>query len=192
MSYENVVAANKRRTKHGMYRTRVYRIWAGMKQRCENPNNTAYHRYGGRGIKVCDRWQDFDNFLSDMGDPYDWQSLDRLDNDGDYEPGNCRWATTQEQQNNLRSNRLFTHDGKTQTLAQWARDLGIAYHVLKYRLNNGWEPPELFTIENLQGKTVKHTVEYGGEMVTLKQASERSGVPMQTLYWRMRVGRPLF
>jgi len=192
MGYENVVASNKRRAKHGMYRTRVYKTWQQMRQRCENPNDTAYHRYGGRGIKVCDRWQDFSNFLEDMGEPYDWQSLDRLDNNGDYTPDNCRWATIEEQQNNIRSNRLITHEGETQTLAQWARETGIAYHVLKYRLNHGWEPPKLFTAENLRGKTVKHLVEYQGEMVALKQASERSGVPMQTLYWRMRVGKPLF
>lgn len=192
MGYENVVASNKRRTKHGMYRTKVYKTWQQMRQRCENPKDTSYHRYGGRGIKVCDRWQEFENFLLDMDEPPVGASIDRIDNDGDYTPENCRWATVQEQQNNIRTNRLFTHEGKTQTLAQWSRELGIPYHVLKYRLDHGWQPPKLFTQENLKGKTVKHLVEYEGEILTLNQASERSGVPMQTLYWRMRVGKPLF
>lgn len=192
MGYENVVASNKRRAKHGMYRTKVYKVWQDMRQRCENPKDAAYHRYGGRGVRVCNRWQEFDTFLSDMGEPPVGASIDRIDNNGDYTPENCRWATPQEQQNNLRTNRLITHEGKTQTLAQWARETGIAYHVLKHRLNQGWQPPKLFTKDNLRGKTVKHLVEHEGEILTLNQASERSGIPMQTLYWRMRVGKPLF
>lgn len=188
----SVAESNKRRAKHGMYQTPIYNVWRQMKDRCTNPNNSRYHRYGERGIKVCDRWQEFENFFADMGHAPEGMTLDRIDVDGDYTPDNCRWATRQDQQNNMSTNRLFTHEGKTQTLAEWARELGLAYHVLKYRLNKGWQPPELFTTENLKGKTVKHLVEYEGEMTPLKEAAERSGVPMQTLYWRMRVGKPLF
>lgn len=185
----SVTDSNRRRAKHGLYKSRTYRIWASMKQRCNDPDEP---RYGGRGITVCDRWQKFENFYADMGEAPEGMSIDREDNDLGYNPDNCRWATPVEQQNNMRSNRLFTHEGKTQTLAEWAREIGLAYHVLKYRLNKGWEPPELFTTDNLKGKTVKHLVEYGGEMIPLKEAAERSGIPMQTLYWRMRVGKPLF
>lgn len=188
----SVAESNKRRAKHGMYQTPVYTVWRQMKARCANPNNSRYHRYGGRGIKVCTRWQEFDNFFTDMGHVPEGMTLDRIDVDGDYAPDNCRWASRVEQQNNMSTNRLFTYEDKAQTLAEWARELGLAYHVLKYRLNRGWEPPELFTKENLKGKTVKHLVEYEGEMIPLKEASARSGVPMQTLYWRMRVGKELF
>jgi hypothetical protein len=187
-----IAQSNKRRTKHGMYRTRAYRIWHSIRQRCENPNNKTYPRYGGRGIKLCDRWQSFGNFIEDMGEPPEGMSIDRIDGDGDYEPGNCRWATPTQQQNNIRTNRMFTHDGKTMTLAQWARELGIAYHVLKYRLNQGWQPPKLFTQENLKGQTTMYTVEYNGEIMPIKKASELSGVSLQTLYWRMHNGKPLF
>lgn len=186
-----IADSNKRRAKHGMYRTKAYKTWQGIKQRCENLKSDAYHRYGGRGIKVCDRWQEFENFLSDMGEPPVGASIDRIDNDGDYTPENCRWATVQEQQNNISTNRLFTHDGKTQTLAQWARELGIAYHVLKYRLNHGWQPPKLFSTDNLKGTTTKFLVEYDGEMVPIKDVSLTTGIPLATLYWRYANGKNL-
>lgn len=192
MGYENTVAANKRRTKHGLCNTKVYRAWVTMRSRCEDTNNKRYHRYGGRGIQVCDRWQSFEMFYADMGDAPEGASLDRINNDGNYEPGNCRWATPKQQQNNTSNNRTYTHDGKTQTLAQWARDLGIAYHVLRYRLNKGWQPPKLFTTDNLKGKDTKHTVEYEDEQITLKEASRRSGIALQTLYWRLATGKKMF
>ena len=187
-----VVESNKRRAKHGMYKTATYNTWRQMKDRCVNPNNARYARYGGRGITICDAWLAFDNFYADMGDKPEGMTLDRIDNNGNYEPENCRWATPQEQSNNVKTNRVFTYNNKTQTLAQWAREKGMAYHVLKYRLNKGWQPPKLFTQENLKGRTTMHLIEYQGEMLTLKQASERSGIKMQTLYWRMRVGKKVF
>ena len=105
--HRNAVAT-KRLTTHGKAaggnaHTRVYRIWNAMKQRCQNPNQPHYERYGGRGITVCDRWQKFAEFYADMGDPpTDQHSIDRIDNDRGYEPGNCRWATLIEQAQNKR------------------------------------------------------------------------------------------
>lgn len=88
---------------HGLWRTSEYRTWDGMKQRCLNPNSKGYENYGGRGIKVCDRWLIFENFIADMGNkPTKFHSIDRIDNYGDYEPSNCRWATLTVQNSNKR------------------------------------------------------------------------------------------
>ncbi|UOF79264.1 homing endonuclease [Caudoviricetes sp.] len=89
------------RTTHGWTNTREYRVWHDMRQRCNNPKNSRYEKYGARGISVCDRWQDFSNFISDMGSrPGPEYSIDRINNDGNYEPSNCRWATRSVQQRN--------------------------------------------------------------------------------------------
>ena len=110
-----------------------------MRARCEKPYIGNFHRYGGRGIKVCDRWQQFENFLADMGlKPSAKHSIDRVDVDGNYEPGNCRWATATEQARNTRQNRLVTVDGVTRCVAEWAEVNGIKYVTVKMRLRSGW------------------------------------------------------
>lgn len=121
-----------------------YRTWADMPSRCSNPRHQAWPDYGGRGIDVCQRWRDsFQAFLADMGPRPDGMWLDRKDNDGPYSPDNCRWATPTEQANNKRSNRRISIDGRTQTLAEWVRELGLNYRTVKSRLNVGhWTPEE--------------------------------------------------
>lgn len=93
--------------KHGMRRTPTYNSWDNMTQRCKNPNRAEYGYYGGRGIEVCDRWALFENFLADMGERPSGLTLDRIDNDGNYEPGNCRWATKAEQMTNRRRSSYY-------------------------------------------------------------------------------------
>jgi hypothetical protein len=111
-----------------------YRSWYSMIDRCTNPSKKGWENYGGRGIAVCERWRKFANFLSDMGDRPNGLSLDRIDNDKNYEPGNCRWATRGEQARNRRSNRLLTYKGETHVMKDWATILGIKYITLRYRL----------------------------------------------------------
>jgi len=108
---------------HGQTCSFEYISWIGMFQRCNNPNDRGYSNYGGRGIKVCDRWfQSFENFLADMGKkPTPSHTIDRIDNDGNYTPENCRWATMQEQCRNRRNNRRITFQGKTLCIIEWLK-----------------------------------------------------------------------
>lgn len=132
----------KIRFKHGLSSSPEHRVWAGMLDRCGNENNKFYYRYGGRGIRVCERWHGVDgfvNFLADMGEkPGPEFSIERKNNDGDYEPGNCCWATRLEQNNNTSRNRVVEYRGKTQTVSQWARECGISESCLRNRLKAGW------------------------------------------------------
>lgn len=113
--------------KHGLSRTPEYQCWQSMMDRCADPEKPRNKRYAGRGIKVCDRWlHSFENFLADMGHrPSSEHTLERKDNNGDYEPGNCKWATRIEQANNRRTSRYFVIAGERKTVAQWCRHLGL-------------------------------------------------------------------
>lgn len=127
----------KQFTTHGMVGTVVYKTWENMKKRCTNPNVPNYERYGGRGIKVCDRWlNSFENFYSDMGDlPFEKAQIDRIDNNGDYSPENCRWVSAKENSRNKRNNRKHTFNGETLCLIEWSERTGINYWTLKGRVN---------------------------------------------------------
>ena len=115
--------------------TPEYNSWCAMKQRCYYKSNNRYDRYGGRGIVVCDRWKtNFQNFLEDMGKrPSPKHSIDRINNDGNYEPSNCRWASNLEQSNN-RSNRIIDYNGLSLTIREWSSKLGISYKTLRQRI----------------------------------------------------------
>lgn len=129
----------KTRLTHGLSKTRIYRIWNLMLYRCNNRKHIGYDLYGGRGIKVCNEWLNFMVF-------YDWANangyadnltIDRINNNGNYEPGNCRWVTNKKNSNNKRTNRNITIDGETKSMKQWAEKMGVNYEALKYRLDNG-------------------------------------------------------
>jgi len=128
---------------HGHKRTnqasRTYLAWCSMKERCTNPNHRAYHRYGGRGVRICDRWMhSFQNFLDDMGEVQEGLSLDRINNNGHYCKENCRWATIKQQSDNRRTTRLLTFRGETMAMKDWAKRIGCASVTLARRLKK-WD-----------------------------------------------------
>jgi hypothetical protein len=135
------------RSQHGGYGTPEYSVWSAMRARCLNPAHSNYRHYGGRGIQVCERWESFANFLADMGPrPSLRHSIERTDSNGNYEPGNCRWATPAEQARNKSTNRFFTLNGETMCLTDWAKRLGVSPDCLAARLRRG-TPPELALTE---------------------------------------------
>lgn len=148
---EDLLLPNEKKARHfrhgyktaGKYSSE-YSIWSNLRARCHNPQNSSYPKYGARGIRVCDEWRaDFLNFLRDMGRrPSQAHSIERVNNDGNYEPGNCRWATAKEQARNRRSSRFIEIDGTTQTLAGWADQAGINLSTIHARLKAGWEPKD--------------------------------------------------
>lgn len=133
-------------TRHGHSSEPEFGAWVQMLGRCLNPKNQAYPLYGARGISVCPRWKTYEKFLADMGRrPSTKHSLDRIDNDRGYEPGNCRWTDHQTQMNNTRRNVVIEHDGRSQTVAQWAREIGVSERALRNRLNRGWSVADALT-----------------------------------------------
>lgn len=128
-----------RRRTHGMSKSAIYNVWHGMISRCSNPSDTNYDKYGARGIRVCDRWLKFENFIADMGmRPTDDHSIERIENNKGYEPDNCVWALPKQQGRNTRANRILSINGKSATMVEWSEMSGIPYHTLKARLRSGW------------------------------------------------------
>lgn len=158
---------NRRHGMSGHHKTKEYRAWVNMRQRCTNPRRKDFPQYGGRGITVCDRWnQSFDAFLADMGcAPSPQHSLDRIDNNGAYEPCNCRWATDSEQRRNKRTNQLVTFDGRTQPMADWAHEYGVDYFAFRKRLVRGWSVERALTtpLQTSHHLTAPSSVGNGGD-----------------------------
>lgn len=139
--------AAQKKTTHGLSKTRLYEIWGGMRKRCENTKTRAYKNYGGRGITVCREWLDFTVF-------YEWAvsngykdnlAIERINNNGDYCPENCTWATPKEQARNMRTNRLLTYNGKTLCINEWAETLSIQKGTLWNRIKLGWTTEKALT-----------------------------------------------
>lgn len=173
---------------HGLSGTTEFDIWTGIISRCTNKKSRSYPRYGGRGIHVCERWaSDFEAFLSDMGPrPSLGHSIERKNNDGHYEPGNCIWATAKEQANNKRSNRLVTVNGVTKTVAQWADSTGLSYDTLWQRLGRTRATAEATEVgpEFLRPQS-EGVVEFNGIRDTYKGWSKRTGLKLSTIAMRI-------
>lgn len=144
---------------HGKHNTIFYKKWGGIKTRCLNKKNHTYKNYGGRGIKICDKWLKFEGFYDDMYDNEDPSksyikhcekfgenntTLDRIDNNKGYCKENCRWSTSKEQANNRRNNRLIVYQGKRQTIAEWAKELNIKPSLISDRIKRGWKIEKVF------------------------------------------------
>lgn len=132
---------------HGMSRSLEHRIWSGMKTRCYNAKHQSYNGYGSRGIKVCERWHDFSNFLADIGTaPSPSHTIERIDVNGDYEPSNCRWLHKSDQAKNTRRSIKLTMDGITKGPEEWAPLVGISAWAIRERVKHGWPDHEALTV----------------------------------------------
>lgn len=179
--------SSDRKTTHGFYYRVSYKRWTGMMDRCYNEKSSSFKIYGGRGIKVCDRWHDYEKFYEDMGDPECGMSIDRIDFNGDYSPENCRWLDVVGQCNNRRSNYWIEHDGERKSLSDWARKYGIKPATLQMRIEKGMSFIDAVTTPVLKVSRGE-TIEYLGERRTLTQWASRYGLGVTTLNARLKMG----
>ena len=165
---------------------RVKNVWRAMISRCNNKKNKSYQRYGGSGVKVCDKWmKSLESFVEDMGLPDDGMSIDRIDPAGDYEPQNCRWADKYTQANNKKNHHYVTAWGRTQTLGQWCRELGLNYDLIKARLNVHKIPPEIALLN--KDLTKKNTYRIlGMEYNSLQQAANALEMSVSGIHARIK------
>lgn len=173
--------------------TPEYRCWSGIKTRCYNRNRDEYQIYGARGIGMCDRWRySFDSFLADMGHkPSPQHSIERIDSDGDYEPGNCRWATNSEQQRNKRTNRVLEFRGVRLCLTDMAAKYGLSRDLLKARLKLGWslERSLLQPVDSKhENSPLSKWIEFRGERDSITGMARRYGLSQPCLSGRLIKG----
>lgn len=174
--------ASNQSLRHGFARrgrrSREYGVWVQIIGRCYNEKNAAYANYGGRGIRVCDRWRtSFENFLADMGKCPAGLSLDREHNDGDYEPRNCRWATDTQQVRNRRTTLIVTLGGVSKPLQQWCEERGLRYQSVWARIDNGWSAERAINTPKLHGggrRKIQSCVEGSGHSAVLAAAAQQS------------------
>jgi hypothetical protein len=165
-----------------------YTVWVTMIQRCTNPDAFGYERYGGRGIEVCQLWRNsYIAFLRDMGRrPSDAHSIERVDNDGHYKPGNCIWSNDRNQSRNRVSNKFITAFGKTQILSDWANGAGITASAISKRLAKGLLPEEALTIAPQRNRRTSLTLR--GETLTVTAWAKRAGKDFSTVNKRLEAG----
>lgn len=177
----------ERSTSHGMSRTKEYQVWCSMNERCRNPNNKHYRDYGGRGIVVCDEWQnDFAAFRDHVGPmPFDGATIDRVDNGSGYLPGNVKWSTQTEQARNRRNNTLLTYNGKTQCLSAWAEETGIHRSVIQTRLKWGWDIDGTLT---QPVRKRQRLITYSGRTQHVAAWAKEVGLDRATIRSRLELG----
>jgi hypothetical protein len=175
---------------HGMSFSTEYNIWRGMLDRCYNEKDSAYHRYGGRGITVCDEWRNsFETFYADMGNrPSDYHTIDREQNDEGYSKDNCRWATYREQANNRSNNVHYEHNGKNKTLPEWCREFGLDIVIVKNRIRIGWSFDE--SVELRPRTKTCRLYELNGLSKTLPDWCKDLGLNYRTMLSRIQNGMP--
>lgn len=188
------ITIQKNRT-HGMARTRIYKIWQGMKQRCNNSKEDNYRNYGGRGIKVCKEWErDFVAFRDwALNNGYsDELSIDRIDNNKGYSPENCRWANVYVQGNNRRTNHYLEWNGERKTITEWSKDnpLNLKEETIRSRMNNGWSTDAIFTtpLRLVDEETYGRMITINGRTKNLKSWCKEYGICVATYYQRKRKG----
>lgn len=167
-----------------------YSPWSAMIQRCLNPSCRAYPQYGGRGITVCDRWRNsFEDFLADIGPrPGMDYSIDRIDVNGNYEPGNCRWATSKTQNRNRRNNRLIEIDGNSGCSSEWAEKTGLKEATITQRINRGWPVEKAIELDSGRKQHHKKLITFNSETMGLVQWAKKLGMPKTTLATRLARG----
>lgn len=136
------------KTTHGQWRTPEYKVWAAMLKRCRATTGREHKNYSARGITVCDRWIRFENFIADMGKRPDGATLDRINNDGNYEPDNCRWATPLQNHRNRRNTRMVTIGGQTKHITEWARERGLSINTVTVRIHRGYTPEQALQVQH--------------------------------------------
>lgn len=178
---------------HRQSKTALYRRWASMIQRTTNPANKEYANYGGRGVTVCAEWRSFEGFARDMGSGFSPElSLERIDNNLGYEPGNCRWATAQEQARNRRNSRLLTYRGETRPMVEWCELLGVSYGTVTTRLRLGWSAERALTSPpDLSIKQTNRYLTFCGRTWTIREWSRRLGINASTIQKRLKRGWPV-
>ncbi|HEX9639809.1 MAG TPA: hypothetical protein VGB13_00690, partial [Candidatus Krumholzibacteria bacterium] len=189
---KNLKLATIANRKHGATsrdgKSREYHSWDAMRSRCYRRTDPVFKWYGRRGIKVCARWRDnFSAFLEDMGPRPVGTSLDRIDNEGNYTPSNCRWATHAEQSRNKRSQRLLTVNGETKCIQDWAKEAGLYWSTIDSRLSRGWSPEDAVSKTK---RRKRRLIRHRGQVKTVTEWARHFGIKVPTLHWRLNHGVP--
>jgi len=189
--------SNEKQIIHGHnrvnYQSPTHKTWSAMMSRCNNPNSYDYPNYGGRGIKVCSQWKEYKNFLVDMGERPEGKTIGRIDNDGNYEPGNCVWQYPKEQSRNRRNNRLITLQNETRCITEWCKIYNLDVGTVLSRFDRGWSTEEALGLIEKEykpenDKRVKKLLKIGEKEQSISQWCKELNLNLKTVYSRMARG----
>lgn len=172
----------------------TYRSWYAMRSRCNNKKNAKYPTYGGAGVRVCDRWNDFRMFIEDMGTRPPGTTIDRIDGSKGYEPGNCRWATSKQQQRNIKTNVYIKINGVEKTAAEWAEISGLKKETVLQRYRANWPRDKILSVRPFTGNRIRKapcsTLTALGQTKTYTEWGKKFGLKANTIRERIRRGTP--